>query len=167
MSLVSLFNSESSASRLRSRIGVPDKVTNYFRLKYYQYEVTFGLYVMTPMEKLVLNTIVGTIIALLLYGILFGLQPFLVRTVCRMIWYISGSYEGVEDICCWASITRVAGASRHTTDKTNRKVTNHWRWHEVLVEDTIISHNDELPLPREWEQRFYSETWERGRSSYR
>lgn len=100
MSLVSLFNSESSASRLRSRIGVPDKVTNYFRLKYYQYEVTFGLYVMTPMEKLVLNTIVGTIIALLLYGILFGLQPFLVRTVCRMIWYISGSYEGVEDICC-------------------------------------------------------------------
>lgn len=100
MSLVSLFNSESSASRLRSRIGVPDKVTNYFRLKYYQYEVTFGLYVMTPTEKLILNTIVGTILALLLYGILFGLQPFLVRTVCQMIWYISGSYEGVEDVCC-------------------------------------------------------------------
>lgn len=99
MSLISLFNSDSSASRIRSRITVPEKVTNYFRLKHYQYEVTFGLYVMDPMEKLVVNTIVLTIFSLLLYGLLFGLKPLLIRTLCRMIWCMSGSYEGVEDIC--------------------------------------------------------------------
>lgn len=99
MSLVSLFNSDSSASRLRSRISIPDKATNYIRLKYYQYEVTFGLYVMEPMEKLVVNTIVFTILSLLLYGIIFGLKPLLIRTICRTIWCLSGSYEGVEDIC--------------------------------------------------------------------
>lgn len=99
MSLVSLFNSESPASRLRSRISVPEKVRNYFHLKYYQYEVTLGLYVMDPMEKLVVNTIVFTILSLLLYGVIFGLKPLLIRTICRMIWCMSGSYEGVEDIC--------------------------------------------------------------------
>lgn len=99
MSLVSLFSSESSASRLRSRISVPEKVTNYLQLKNYQYEVTFGLYMMTPTEKWILNSIICTIMALLLYGILFGLQPLLIRTVCRMIWCMSGSYDGVEDIC--------------------------------------------------------------------
>lgn len=99
MSLVSLFNADTPASRLRSHISVPQKATDYFRLKYYQYEVTFGLYVMTPTEKLIINTFVCTIMALLLYGILFSLQPLLVRTICRMIWCISGSYDGVEDIC--------------------------------------------------------------------
>lgn len=99
MSLASLFNSESLASRLRSRISVPEKLNNYLRLKYYQYEVTFGLYVMDPVEKFIVNTVVCTIMALLWGGIVFGLQPLLVRAICQMFWCVAGSYDGVEDIC--------------------------------------------------------------------
>lgn len=89
----------SAASDLRSRIVIPSKVSNYFRLRYYQYEVTFGLYVMTPIEKLVLNTIVLTVFTALFCGALFGLQPLLVRSLCRLAWYVTGTLEGIEHIC--------------------------------------------------------------------
>lgn len=41
---------------------------------YYQYEVTFALYVMTPAEKLITNTIVLGLIILLAFGV-FALIP--------------------------------------------------------------------------------------------
>lgn len=94
-----LNSSSSSASEFRPRIKVPSKVTEYFELCYYQYEVTFGLYVMTPPEKLVLNSIVFTICAALLFGICFGLQPMLIRSLCRLVWYIHGTFEGIESVC--------------------------------------------------------------------
>ena len=105
-----LASPSSSASRLRSRIAIPSKITNYLRLRYYQYEVTFGLYMLTPGEKVVLNTIICLLAMVLLYGICIGLQPLVVRTLCRLIWYITGTLEGVEDVCthqvmgtgCWS-----------------------------------------------------------------
>ena len=36
--------------------------------KYYQYEVTWGLYVLTPAEKLIINSLVLFMISLILYG---------------------------------------------------------------------------------------------------
>lgn len=99
-SALSLLSSESSTrSTLRSRISIPTKVSNYVRLRYYTYEVTFGLYMMTPGEKVVLNTIMLGILALLCYGLFFGLQPFLIRMICRLVWYITGAYEGLEQVC--------------------------------------------------------------------
>lgn len=98
MSLISLLNS-SPTSNFRRRILVPAKVTSYLRLRYYQYEVTFGLYLMTPTEKFVVNTIVLSILTALLYGVYSGLQPFLVRMICRLAWYLTGSHEGVEELC--------------------------------------------------------------------
>jgi len=100
MSALSLLSSGSStSSTLRSRISIPTKISHYVRLRYYQYEVTFGLYMMTPVEKYVLNTIIFGIMALLSYGLFLGLQPFLVRIICRLIWYITGTNEGVEQVC--------------------------------------------------------------------
>ena len=78
---------------------IPPKVPSYVRLRYYQYEVTFGLYMMTLPEKFVFNTIVFGILALLSYGIFFGLQPVIVRSICRLVWYTNSNYEGVEEIC--------------------------------------------------------------------
>jgi hypothetical protein len=40
----------------------------WLRRKYYQYEVTWGLYVLTPGEKVVINSLVLSMLALVLYG---------------------------------------------------------------------------------------------------
>lgn len=78
---------------------MPTKLSNYLRLRYYQYEVTFGLYVMTPGEKAVLNSIILGIMAALLYALFWGFEPFVVRTVCRMVYYITGSLTSVGELC--------------------------------------------------------------------
>jgi len=80
-------------------ISMPTKLTNYLRLRYYQYEVTFGLYVMTSAEKLVLNTIVLAIFGALLYALYWGLEPFVAHSLCRLIYYITGSYPIAEERC--------------------------------------------------------------------
>lgn len=54
---------------------------------------------LTPWEKLVLNSIVFGILATLFYVMFFGLQPFLIRSICRIIWYITGTLDGVEEVC--------------------------------------------------------------------
>lgn len=75
------------------------KIAQDLRLRYYQYEVTFGLYVMTPEEKLVVNLIVLGIFLALASALYIGLQPFLVRSICQLIYYSTGSLDGVEDVC--------------------------------------------------------------------
>lgn len=100
MNLLTLLHPKSQASsRFRLSSSIPSKVSSYVRLRYYQYEVTFGLYVMTPCEKIILNTIVFSILAALSCGICIGLQPFMIRSVCQLVWYIFGSYEGVGEVC--------------------------------------------------------------------
>jgi len=78
---------------------MPSKVSNYVRLRYYQYEVTFGLYMMTSREKFVLNALVIGVLAALFYGVCFGFSRFVIRSLCRLVWHLFGSYEGVEEIC--------------------------------------------------------------------
>lgn len=99
MSYLQLMSPSSTVSQLTGKISMPSKVTNYVRLRYYQYEVTFGLYVMTPNEKLVLNTILLGIIAALTWAVVFGLEPFLVRSLCRLVYYITGTLEGTDNVC--------------------------------------------------------------------
>jgi hypothetical protein len=94
-----LASSSSSHIQRKPRISVPVKLSNYLRLRYYQYEVTFGVYVMTPTEKLVFNTIVLTIFTALFYALFWGFQPFVVNTICRLIYYLTGSYSAAPQIC--------------------------------------------------------------------
>ncbi|EXJ94351.1 hypothetical protein A1O1_02745 [Capronia coronata CBS 617.96] len=92
----------SSSSHLGPKkpwISVPAKVSNYLRLRYYQYEVTFGVYVMTPTEKLVFNTIVLTIFTALFYALFWGFQPFVVNALCRLIYYMTGSLSNAPQLC--------------------------------------------------------------------
>jgi hypothetical protein len=49
--------------------------TDGMRLQYYRYEVTFGLYVMTPGEKLIVNIFVIVIPSLLVWAMLLYLRP--------------------------------------------------------------------------------------------
>lgn len=76
---------------------MPAKVSNYIRLRYYQYEVTFGVYVMTPNEKLIFNSIVLIVLAALFYALFWGFEPFFVNMVCRLIYYMTGSVSSAPN----------------------------------------------------------------------
>ncbi|CAL5873280.1 uncharacterized protein PFLUO_LOCUS7551 [Penicillium psychrofluorescens] len=65
------------------------------RLEYYRYEVTFGLYVMTPGEKLVTNTFVIVILTLLLWALLLYFPPLLYQKLGRLVWLLTG-HSGEE-----------------------------------------------------------------------
>ncbi|KAJ5611030.1 hypothetical protein N7510_007749 [Penicillium lagena] len=66
--------SNSSHTLKIQRRGPFRRAIDRVRLGYYRYEVTFGLYVMTPSEKLVTNTFVIVILTLLL----------------RLVWLLTG-----------------------------------------------------------------------------
>jgi hypothetical protein len=83
----------------RPRISVPAKLSNYLQVRYYQYEVTFGLYMMTLAEKFILNAILVTILAGILYGFYIGLEPFVVDCVCKIVYYITGSLANAPMLC--------------------------------------------------------------------
>ena len=54
---------------------------------------------MTPAEKFILNTILFTILAGILYGLFIGLEPFIVDSVCKIIYYITGSSTSAPEYC--------------------------------------------------------------------
>lgn len=87
------------ANILKPRIVIPTKLSNYVRLRYYQYEVTFGLYMMTTREKMVFNTIILSIFAAVLYAMSWGLQTFLINSLCRLIWHLMGSVSSAPELC--------------------------------------------------------------------
>jgi len=78
------------------RILLLAKVSNHLSLRYYQYEVTFGLYMLTQTEKVVLNTILLSIFTGSLYALHIGLEPFMIHAICSMISYITSSLSGAE-----------------------------------------------------------------------
>ncbi|KEF53045.1 uncharacterized protein A1O9_10953 [Exophiala aquamarina CBS 119918] len=84
---------------LKPRIVIPARLFNYVRLRYYQYEVTFGVYMMTPTEKVVFNSVILFILMALLYAISWGLRAFLINSLCRLIYYLVGSHSNVPQLC--------------------------------------------------------------------
>ncbi|KAE8150681.1 hypothetical protein BDV25DRAFT_129365 [Aspergillus avenaceus] len=60
------------------------------RLEYYRYEVTFGLYVMTPAEKLVANSFVMVVLSLLFWALLLYFPALLYQKLTRMVWLLTG-----------------------------------------------------------------------------
>ena len=59
-------------------------------MEYYRYEVTFGLYVMTSGEKVVVNALVIVFMSLLLWGLLQYFPSLLYRKVIGMLWLLTG-----------------------------------------------------------------------------
>lgn len=66
------------------------RVVDRVRLEYYRYEVTFGLYVMTPSEKLVANTFVFVVMSLLLWALLLCFPQLLYQKLSRLVWLLTG-----------------------------------------------------------------------------
>ena len=87
------------AKRVKPRTSTLTKLSNYVHLRYYQYEVTFALYMLTPREKIVFNTILLVILSALLYALYWGLSSFVVASVCRLVYYITGSMSNAPEVC--------------------------------------------------------------------
>ncbi|KLJ12867.1 hypothetical protein EMPG_09460 [Blastomyces silverae] len=72
-----------------SQTSSPSIITSFIRwlrLKNYQYEVTISLYMLTPIEKFVFNTLLFLITSMLLTAAYVYL-PDHVTTVSKRIWY--------------------------------------------------------------------------------
>lgn len=66
------------------------RIVDRVRLEYYRYEVTFGLYVMTPSEKCVANTFVLVVLSLLTWALLLCFPSVLFHKLARLVWLVTG-----------------------------------------------------------------------------
>ncbi|KAI9930415.1 hypothetical protein ASPWEDRAFT_26944 [Aspergillus wentii DTO 134E9] len=82
-------NSSPSHSRSPRRNAV-QRFFDRARLEYYRYEVTFGLYVMTPGEKVVANSFVFVVLSLLLWALLLYFPSLLYHKLSRLVWLLTG-----------------------------------------------------------------------------
>lgn len=92
------FSSSSSTANIlqKPHLVIPRRLSNYVRLRYYQYEVTFGLYMLTSREKLIFNTMILSVFAALLYAMSWGCRAFLVNGFCRLLWHLTGEVDGKD-----------------------------------------------------------------------
>jgi hypothetical protein len=93
------YKSQSTLPNGRPRVSVSAKVSNYLRLRYYQYEVTFGLYMLTAKEKWLFNTILAIILGAVTCAMVWGLQGFVVNLVCRLVYYLTGFVAAEGRLC--------------------------------------------------------------------
>lgn len=91
----STMNTSSPTSSRNQRRNPIQIFIDRVRLEYYRYEVTFGLYVMTPSEKLVANTFVMVVMTLLLWALLLYFPPLLYHKLSRLVWLLTG-HSGSE-----------------------------------------------------------------------
>lgn len=95
----SLLTVSTSRSRTSRKPSISTRIANTLRLRYYQYEVTFGLYMMTPGERIVLNMFFICIFILLACSLFFGVRPFMVHTFSRILYYTTGVVRGKQEPC--------------------------------------------------------------------
>lgn len=79
-----------ACSSANTRRNVLQRVLDRVRVQYYRYEVTFGLYVMTPGEKFVANTFVLVFLSLLVWALLLYFPAMLYQKLSRLIWLLTG-----------------------------------------------------------------------------
>jgi hypothetical protein len=65
------------------------KGIDFVCLEYYRYEVTFGLYVMTPGEKLVANAFVLVVLSLLGWALVY-FPSLLYTKLFSLLWLLTG-----------------------------------------------------------------------------
>ncbi|KAJ5326389.1 hypothetical protein MYU51_010191 [Penicillium brevicompactum] len=65
-------------------------VFRWMRLKVYQYEVTFALYMLTPIEKFIFNTFLLTLVTMITAGIYIYLPDHLRAIYGRLYYYWAG-----------------------------------------------------------------------------
>ncbi|KAK2787618.1 hypothetical protein FQN51_003113 [Onygenales sp. PD_10] len=66
------------------------RIRNRVWLAYYRYEVTFGVYVMQPEEKIVANSFVAVCLALLVWALCWVFPALVFEKVGRLLWLLTG-----------------------------------------------------------------------------
>ncbi|KAE8555330.1 hypothetical protein EYB25_000025 [Talaromyces marneffei] len=84
------YRSTKSLGRSRNLV---QRCIDHICLQYYRYEVTFGVYVMTPGEKCVANAFVLVFLSLLIWASLLYFPQLLFRKIGRMVWLLTGHSE--------------------------------------------------------------------------
>ncbi|KAL2829198.1 hypothetical protein BDW59DRAFT_142292 [Aspergillus cavernicola] len=74
----------------KTRGNIFRRATDRVRLEYYRYEVTFGLYVMTPCEKFAANTFVMVVFSLLFWALCVYFPGLLYQKLYRLVWLLTG-----------------------------------------------------------------------------
>ncbi|CRG83656.1 hypothetical protein PISL3812_01011 [Talaromyces islandicus] len=74
------------------------RIIDWVCLEYYRYEVTFGVYVMSPGEKFVANTFVLVFFSLLFWASLLYLPPLLFSKLGRLVWLLTGHGEHTDSV---------------------------------------------------------------------
>ena len=87
------------------------RLRNKLQLRYYQYEVTLGLYMLTPAEKVATNAVVLVILALLAWSLYTGLYAFIVHALGRATYYITGFVDEVTEMDDLSSASVVANVT--------------------------------------------------------
>lgn len=83
-----------ATSHGRSR-NLVQRCIDHISLLYYRYEVTLGLYVMTPGEKFVANTFLVVFLSLFIWASLLYFPQLLFGKIGRMVWLLTGHSEDV------------------------------------------------------------------------
>jgi len=72
------------------------QLLKFLQLKRYQYEVTFSLYMLTPMEKIIFNTFIFIALSLLIIAVSFYLPRHVATIASRAWWYYAGEEGGAS-----------------------------------------------------------------------
>ena len=88
-------STNSSAATPHPRPNALHRLVDRIQLEYYRYEVTFGIYVLTPGEKLAANTFVMIVMSLLLWALLLYFPSLLYQKLSRLVWLLTG-HSGEE-----------------------------------------------------------------------
>jgi hypothetical protein len=101
----------------KGRRNILHRATDRVRLEYYRYEVTFGLYVMTPGEKLVANSFVFVVLSLLFWALLVYFPALLYQKLSRLVWLLTGQ-SGEEVGAAFGILdTQVASVTHSVVEK--------------------------------------------------
>jgi hypothetical protein len=87
-------------SASRAAVVPMDKLSDAVLLRYYQYEVTLGLYMLNPREKVIMNAIVLALVTAVSFAVYWAMQPFAVGLVCMLVALVTGGDAAVVDAAC-------------------------------------------------------------------
>ncbi|EEH20373.1 hypothetical protein PABG_02632 [Paracoccidioides brasiliensis Pb03] len=98
------------ASR-RRQPNILKRLSNRLQLAYYRYEVTYGIYVMTPEEKFVANSFLLVFLSLLVWALFLYFPPLLFQKLSRLVWILTGTDGVKESIAVSLTLANATGAS--------------------------------------------------------
>jgi len=90
-SIATILLLSSAATLLTATMLYPAALLRWFQRKRYQYEVTFSLYMLTPTEKFIFNSVLFLLLSLLIIAASLYLPEHLSIIANRLAYYFSGN----------------------------------------------------------------------------